>query len=192
MQKLPGRMTTSRKFSEQLGQCLMLRTHEDSTIRDCRTVEAQPFQVGGWAAQLEGIRRPHEGRTGRHLFLRLREHRRRVLFPVFVRKEGLEVLRIVNPVDEYALQLLKEFDRKRLKSTINLLPWTSMLLQHQQFYTRHLLLWSSTSVTYATPVTRMTAPTTVVTLPVTTVMIVFFFSQRHLRTSSISPSQKKD
>ena len=96
----------------------------------------------------------------------------------------------MNPVDEYALQLLKEFDRKRLKSTINLLSWTSMLLQHQQFYTRHLLLWSGMSVTYAAPVTRMTAPTTVVTLPVTTVMIAFFF-QRHLRNSSISPSEKK-
>ena len=61
---------------------------------------------------LEGRRRPHEGRTERHLFLRLREHRRRVLFPVFVCKKGLEVLHIVTPVDEYALQLLKEFDRR--------------------------------------------------------------------------------
>ena len=81
---------------------------------------------------------------------------------------------MVNPGDEFAVQLLKEFDRKKLKSTSNLLPWTNMSLQHQQFYTRHLFLWSTASVTYATPVTRMTAPTTVVTLPVTTFMIAVF------------------
>ena len=32
-------------------------------------------------------------------------------------KKGLEILSMVDPVDEYAVQQLKEFDRKKLKST---------------------------------------------------------------------------
>ena len=34
-----------------------------------------------------------------------------------LRKKGLEVLYMVNSVDEYAVQQLKEFDGKKLKST---------------------------------------------------------------------------
>ena len=51
------------------------------------------------------------------IFFRLREYRRRVLFPFLVRKKRLEVLYMANLVDEYAVQLLKEFVRKKLKST---------------------------------------------------------------------------
>ena len=55
--------------------------------------------------------------TERQLFLRLQEHRRRVLFSVFVHKKGLEPLNMVNSVVEYAVRLLKEFDRKKLEFT---------------------------------------------------------------------------
>merc|ERR1712203_21886 len=34
-----------------------------------------------------------------------------------LRKKGLEVLYMVDPVDEYCVQQLKEFDGKKLKST---------------------------------------------------------------------------
>merc|ERR1712151_1359478 len=34
-----------------------------------------------------------------------------------LRKKGLEVIYMVDPVDEYAVQQLKEFDGKKLKST---------------------------------------------------------------------------
>eukprot|EP00972_Heterocapsa_arctica_P058302 8602350-Heterocapsa_arctica.AAC.1 len=34
-----------------------------------------------------------------------------------MRKKGLEVFYMVDPVDEYAVQQLKEFDWKKLKST---------------------------------------------------------------------------
>ena len=43
--------------------------------------------------------------TERQLFLRLQEHRRRVLFSVFVHKKGLEPLNMVNSVVEYAVRL---------------------------------------------------------------------------------------
>ena len=56
---------------------------------------------------------------------------------------------MVNSVVEYAVRLLKEFDRNKLEFTGNLRQWTRMWLRLQQFYTRHLLLWSSTLVTCA-------------------------------------------
>ena len=46
-----------------------------------------------------------------------RAHRRCSPFLENLRKKGLEVLYMVNSVDEYAVQQLKEFDGKKLKST---------------------------------------------------------------------------
>ena len=51
---------------------------------------------------------------------RWREHRCRVFMFAFLenlRTKGLEILHMVDPVDEHAVQKLKEFDRKNPKST---------------------------------------------------------------------------
>ena len=65
----------------------------------------------------EEIRRPHECRAERHVLHHWRAHRRCSPFLEILRKKGLEVLYMVNSVDEYAVQQLKEFDEKKLKST---------------------------------------------------------------------------
>ena len=90
---------------EQSGKCLKLDNHDDSTIRakiaellDLNTSESEDEQFSD-------------------IFFRLREYRCRVLFPILVRKKGLEVLHMANLVDEYAVRLLKEFVRRKLKPT---------------------------------------------------------------------------
>ena len=62
--------------------------------------------------------RPHEGSAERHLPHHQRDLRRCVLFSLeHLRKKDLEVLHLVDSVDEYAVQLLKELDGKMRIST---------------------------------------------------------------------------
>ena len=103
---------------EQSGKCLKLENHDDSTIRakiaellELNTSKSEDEQF----SLKEYVVRMKEGHND--IFFRLREYRRRVLFSILVRKKGLEVLCMANPVDECAVQLLKEFVRKKLKST---------------------------------------------------------------------------
>ena len=85
------------------------------------TVEVQHLKVWGWTVQFEGAHRPHEGGPVRHSLHHWREYRRCVLFPFpfleNLRKKGLEVHYMVDPVVEYTVQQVKEFDEKKLKST---------------------------------------------------------------------------
>merc|ERR1712194_336299 len=88
-----------KKFYEQFGKCLKLGIHEDSTNRTKvdRMKESQNdiYYITGESIVA----------VSSSPFLET------------LRKKGLEVLYMVDPVDEYAVQQLKEFDGKKLKST---------------------------------------------------------------------------
>ena len=75
-------------------------------------------KVWGSTDQFEGARRSHEGRAESHLLHHGREHCRRVLISILGKfAEERFGGYMVGPVDEYAVQQLKEFDWKKLKST---------------------------------------------------------------------------
>merc|ERR1712187_1038426 len=81
-----------KKFYEQFGKCLKLGVHEDSTNR-VKVAELLRYQTS---------------KSGDES-ISLKEY-------VNLRKKGLEVLYMVDPIDEYGVQQLKEFDGKKLKS----------------------------------------------------------------------------
>merc|ERR1712135_149031 len=109
------------KFYEQFGKCLKLGIHEDSTNRT-KIAELLRFSTsksGDEEISLkEYVDRMKEGQND--IYYITGESIAVVSSPPFLenlRKKGLEVLYMVDPVDEYAVQQLKEFDGKKLKST---------------------------------------------------------------------------
>merc|ERR1719230_305130 len=81
-----------KKFYEQFGKCIKLGVHEDSTNR-IKVAELLRYQTS---------------KSGDES----------ISFKEYVdRMKGLEVLYMVDPIDEYGVQQLKEFDGKKLKST---------------------------------------------------------------------------
>merc|ERR1712072_237079 len=110
-----------KKFYEQFSKNIKLGIHEDSTNRS-KIAELLRFHTsksGDEKISLkEYVDRMKEGQND--MYYITGESIAQVSSSPFLenlRKKGLEVLYMVDPVDEYAVQQLKEFDGKKLKST---------------------------------------------------------------------------
>merc|ERR1712136_618436 len=110
-----------KKFYEQFGKCLKLGIHEDSTNRT-KIAELLRFSTSKSDDELislkEYVDRMKEGQND--IYYITGESIAVVSSSPFLenlRKKGLEVLYMVDPVDEYVVQQLKEFDGEKLKST---------------------------------------------------------------------------
>merc|ERR1711886_14898 len=110
-----------KKFLEQFGKCLKLGVHEDSTNR-AKVAELMHYHTsksGDEQISLkEYVDRMKEGQND--IYYITGESIAAVSSSPFLetlRKKGLEVIYIVDPIDEYGVQQLKEFDGKKLKST---------------------------------------------------------------------------
>merc|ERR1711886_7835 len=110
-----------KKFYEQFGKNLKLGIHEDSTNR-AKLADLLRFQTsksGDEAISLkEYCDRMKEGQND--IYYITGESIQGVSSSLFIetlRKKGIEVLYMVDPIDEYCVQQLKEYDGKKLKST---------------------------------------------------------------------------
>merc|ERR1711978_439727 len=110
-----------KKFYEQFGKCLKLGVHEDSTNR-MKVAELMRYHTsksGDEQISLkEYVDRMKEGQND--IYYITGESIAAVSSSPFLetlRKKGLEVIYMVDPIDEYCVQQLKEFDGKKLKST---------------------------------------------------------------------------
>ncbi|CAJ1405763.1 unnamed protein product [Effrenium voratum] len=110
-----------KKFYEQFGKCLKLGVHEDSTNRT-KVAELLRFHTsksGDEQISLkEYVDRMKEGQND--IYYITGESIQAVSSSPFLetlRKKGIEVIYMTDPVDEYCVQQLKEFDGKKLKST---------------------------------------------------------------------------
>merc|ERR1712014_247526 len=110
-----------KKFYEQFGKCLKLGVHEDSTNRT-KVAELLRYQTSKSGDEQisfkEYVDRMKEGQND--IYYITGESIAAVSSSPFLEtwgKKGIEVLYMVDPIDEYAVQQLKEFDGKKLKST---------------------------------------------------------------------------
>merc|ERR1711959_574446 len=110
-----------KKFYEQFSKNLKLGIHEDSTNRN-KIAELMRFNTSKSGDEQISLKeycdRMKEGQND--IYYITGESIQGVSSSPFIetlRKKGLEVLYMVDPVDEYAVQQLKEFDGKKLKST---------------------------------------------------------------------------
>ncbi|CAE7203718.1 HSP90 [Symbiodinium sp. CCMP2592] len=110
-----------KKFYEQFGKCLKLGVHEDSTNRTklAELLRYHTSKSGDEQISLkEYVDRMKEGQND--IYYITGESIASVSSSPFLetlRKKGIEVLYMIDPVDEYSVQQLKEFDGKKLKST---------------------------------------------------------------------------
>merc|ERR1712023_100331 len=109
-----------KKFYEQFSKNIKLGIHEDSTNR-MKIAELMRYHTsksGDEQISLkEYVDRMKEGQSD--IYYITGESIAAVSSSPFIetlRKKGLEVIYMVDPVDEYAVQQLKEFDGKKLKS----------------------------------------------------------------------------
>merc|ERR1712048_423467 len=109
-----------KKFWEQFGKCLKLGVHEDSTNRT-KVAELLRFHTSKSGDEMisfkEYVDRMKEGQND--IYYITGESIAGVSSSPFLenlRKKGLEVIYMVDPIDEYSVQQLKEFDGKKLKS----------------------------------------------------------------------------
>jgi len=109
-----------KKFYEQFSKNLKLGIHEDSTNRTkiAELMRYNTSKSGDEQISLkEYVDRMKEGQND--IYYITGESIAQVSSSPFLenlRKKGLEVLYMVDPVDEYSVQQLKEFDGKKLKS----------------------------------------------------------------------------
>jgi len=109
-----------KKFYEQFSKNLKLGIHEDSTNRTkiAELMRYNTSKSGDEQISLkEYVDRMKEGQSD--IYYITGESIAQVSSSPFLenlRKKGLEVLYMVDPVDEYSVQQLKEFDGKKLKS----------------------------------------------------------------------------
>ena len=109
-----------KKFYEQFSKNLKLGIHEDSANRS-KLSDLLRFHTSKSGEDLisfkEYIARMKEGQ--KDIFYITGESRAQVANSPFLealKKRGLEVLYLVDPIDEYMVQQLKEYDGKKLKS----------------------------------------------------------------------------
>merc|ERR1712072_1075812 len=107
-----------KKFYEQFGKNIKLGIHEDSTNRGklADLLRFQTSKSGDESISLkEYCDRMKEGQND--LYYITGESVQQVSTSPFIeklKKKGIEVLYMVDPIDEYAVQQLKEFDGKKL------------------------------------------------------------------------------
>lgn len=109
-----------KKFYEQFGKNLKLGIHEDSANREKLSsfLRYHSSKSGEELTTLKDyVARMKEGQ--KDIYFITGESRASVAASPFVeslRKRGYEVLYMVDPIDEYVIQQLKEFDGKKLKN----------------------------------------------------------------------------
>merc|ERR1719460_1603404 len=109
-----------KKFYEQFGKNLKLGIHEDSTNR-AKLAELMRFQTSKSGSEQISLReycdRMKENQED--IYYVTGESIESVSASPFIeslKKKGLEVIYMVDPIDEYCVQQLKEFEGKKLKS----------------------------------------------------------------------------
>jgi len=109
-----------KKFYEQFGKNLKLGIHEDQTNR-AKISEFLRFHSSKSGDDLisfkDYVGRMKEGQ--KDIFFITGESKQSVANSPFIeslRKRGYEVIYMVDPIDEYVIQQLKEFDGKKLKN----------------------------------------------------------------------------
>merc|ERR1712225_78083 len=109
-----------KKFYEQFSKNLKLGIHEDSTNR-AKLADLLRFQTSKSGDEMISLKeycdRMKEGQND--IYYITGESIQGVSSSPFIetlRKKGIEVLYMVDPIDEYCVQQLKEYDNKKLKS----------------------------------------------------------------------------
>merc|ERR1711871_616909 len=109
-----------KKFYEQFSKNLKLGIHEDSVNR-AKLAELLRFQTSSSGDDMSPLKdyvtRMKENQND--IYFMTGENKEAVASSSFVerlKKKGLEVVYMVDPIDEYCVQQLKEFEGKKLKS----------------------------------------------------------------------------